>query len=271
MLENNVLSVPGAQLYYEQRGAGPLLLLISAGAGDADSYRAIAGRLAEHTTVITYDRRGYARSPLDDPEQTITIATHAADAAQLLAALDRGPANVLGCSIGAVIGLELARRHPEQVRRLVAHEPPLPALLAEGERAANRREQQAVLATLRTQGPAAAQNKLAENLGFKRAAGLMDADTQAPRSPFAEQNGMAFFKYDAPAVARYAPDLDGLRAVADKIVVAGGREGRMYAPYQAAAALAALLGQALVEFPGHHSGFVEYPQTFAERLMEALQ
>jgi pimeloyl-ACP methyl ester carboxylesterase len=62
----------------------------------------------------------------------------------------------------------------------------------------------------------------------------------------------------------------GLRAVAAKIVVAGGREGRAYAPYKSAAALAAALGQRLVEFPGHHAGFVEYPEAFAEQLRQVI-
>jgi len=39
------------------------------------------------------------------------------------------PASVFGNSSGAIIGLELAARHPEQVRVLVAHEPPLFELL----------------------------------------------------------------------------------------------------------------------------------------------
>ena len=41
------------------------------------------------------------------------------------------PASVFGNSSGAIIGLELAARHPEQVRVLVAHEPPLFELLSD--------------------------------------------------------------------------------------------------------------------------------------------
>ena len=83
----DTLRVPGASLYYEVRGRGPVLLLISAGAADAASFNGIATHLANHYTVVSYDRRGYSRSPLDDPEEEQRIETHSDDAHCLLAIL----------------------------------------------------------------------------------------------------------------------------------------------------------------------------------------
>ena len=80
----------------------------------------------------------------------------------------------------------------------------------------------------------------------------------------------AFFKYDVGAVGRYALNLDALQAARVRLVVAGGQEGHTSAPYRAAAALAARLGQTLVEFPGNHAGFARHPQEFAARLREVL-
>jgi len=121
----NTLRVPGAELYFEVRGSGPVLLLICGGVYDAAGYAGLAEQLADRYTVVTYDRRGNSRSPLDGAPEHQRIEVHGDDAHQLLSAVgvtaDR-PAHVFGNSSGATIGLELAARHPEQERALVAGE-----------------------------------------------------------------------------------------------------------------------------------------------------
>lgn len=59
--------------------------------------------------------------------------THSEDAHRLLANLTKEPAYVFGSSSGAVIGLDLCIRHPEQVQLLIPHEPVLLQLLSENE------------------------------------------------------------------------------------------------------------------------------------------
>jgi len=80
----DTLRVAGASLYYEVRGSGPVLLMIGAGAADAASFNGITTHLADQYTVVRYDRRGYSRSPLDDPEEEQRIETHSDDAHRLL-------------------------------------------------------------------------------------------------------------------------------------------------------------------------------------------
>ena len=82
----------------------------------------LAGRLADRYTVVSYDQRGHSRSPLDGEPQDLPPSVHADDAAALLRAVGDEPAYVYGSSGGGTIGLELVARHPELVRRLVAHE-----------------------------------------------------------------------------------------------------------------------------------------------------
>ena len=71
--------------------------------------------------MITYDRRGYARS---GGEPARSISTHAADAAAILESLRAQPAIVVGTSAGAAIAVDLAVRRPDLVRVVVAHEFP---------------------------------------------------------------------------------------------------------------------------------------------------
>ena len=122
------LQVPGAHLYYEVRGAGPLVVFVGAPM-DASSFTPLADLLAADHTVLTTDPRGINRSPVEDPEQDCTPQMRADDLSRLLAHLDAGPAAVLGSSGGAVSALALAQAASEQVHTVIAHEPPLDELL----------------------------------------------------------------------------------------------------------------------------------------------
>ena len=97
------LPVPGASLFYKVVGSGPLLLLLPGGAGDAEAFNSMAAHLADHFTLLNYDRRGLSRSTVEDTAKTPGIETHSDDAYRLLAALAPAPALVFGSSIGAVI------------------------------------------------------------------------------------------------------------------------------------------------------------------------
>ncbi len=122
----HTLDVPGAVLYYDVRsndsGTDPVLLLIGSPMG-ATGFGTLAGHFADRT-VVTYDPRGAERSVRTDGAAESTPDEHADDLHRLISALDAGPVDVFASSGGAVNALALVARHPEQVRILVAHEPP---------------------------------------------------------------------------------------------------------------------------------------------------
>jgi pimeloyl-ACP methyl ester carboxylesterase len=260
----DTLRVPGAHLYYKIRGTGPILLLIAGGAGDAETFDLLAEHLVAHYTIVTYDRRGLTRSPLDDPDQAIEIATHGDDACRLLAALSPAPAHVFGSSIGALIGLDLALHHPEQVRLLVAHEPPLGQLLSEAERPTVDMQEIA-----RREGGAAAIKALAASIGVQYA-DREPGVTLPQETERSAANRDFFVTHDVGAVGRYRLDIAALQTTPARIIPAGGEAGRSYFPYLCACRLAERLGTTLVEFPGHHAGYVSHPLAFAERLRAVL-
>lgn len=173
------LAVPGATLHYETRGSGPVLLLIPGGAGDAGLYAGMAPELATRYTVVSYDPRGLSRSPLDVPADTPRgdeeVPVWSDDAHRLLELLSPDEeAVVLGCSSGAVVAVDLLARHPERLRRVVAHEPPLLELLEDP--APHRALFAEVRETFRTEGADAAMARLGE--------GLADGPPRRrPRSP----------------------------------------------------------------------------------------
>jgi pimeloyl-ACP methyl ester carboxylesterase len=66
-ISDHLAQVPGGSIYYRIQGTGPALVLIGGGPSNADTRGSLASHLAGDYTVITYDRRGYSRSHLDDP------------------------------------------------------------------------------------------------------------------------------------------------------------------------------------------------------------
>ena len=106
------------ELAYETRGNGPLVLFI-AGTGypGATWLPEIVERLAGDYTVVTFDHRGTGKTP-GTPGMYAT-RQFASDALGLLAAIDAGPAHVIGHSMGGRVAQWIALDGPERVRSLV--------------------------------------------------------------------------------------------------------------------------------------------------------
>jgi pimeloyl-ACP methyl ester carboxylesterase len=104
-------------LWYEQRGRGPDVLLIGGLSDTVESWGPQLAGLSDRYRLTAYDNRGAGRSP-EIPEG-YTVAGMADDAAALLRALGIESAHVAGFSGGSVTAQELALRHPELVRSLV--------------------------------------------------------------------------------------------------------------------------------------------------------
>src|SRR6478672_6450078 len=120
------LDVLGATLTYDVRPndqtTEPPLFLIGSPMG-AGGFGTLASHFPDRTTV-TYDPRGVERSTKADPASQSTPEQHADDLHRIIADLDAGPVDLFASSGGAVNALALVAKHPEDVRTLVAHEPP---------------------------------------------------------------------------------------------------------------------------------------------------
>lgn len=261
------LKVPGATLRYEVRGSGPVLLLICGGIYDAAGFDGLAEALAGDRTVVTYDRRGNSRSPLDGPPAVQSVEEHADDAYRILGAVgvaEDEPAEVFGNSSGALIALELAARHPELVRSVVAHEPPAFELLSD---ATHWRDlMREVEATFHRDGWGAAMGVFRDGLGV---AGD-DNPEGAPDVAARMQENLPFFVgYEVAAFGVWIPDLDTLRSGHVRVVPAVGAASAGEPAHRVGVELAERLGVEVVELPGGHGGHGD-PAAFAPRLREAL-
>jgi pimeloyl-ACP methyl ester carboxylesterase len=263
------LDVPGARLYYERRGAGPLLLMIGSPM-DSTGFAGLARALAGRYTVVTYDPRGIGHSSREDATQDVTPEQQAGDVHRLLAALGGGPADVFGSSGGATVGLALVTAHPGQVRTLVAHEPPVIELLPDRDQVVAQMAD--VYDTFRAEG---ADKAMAE---FMTHAGLdFGQEPGAPRwEPSPEQVAAmrattdTFLAHLLRPTTHYRPDVEALRATPARIVVAAGATSKGQLAHRCAATLAGRLGTPAVEFPGGHAGFVTQPDQCGQVLDQVL-
>ena len=267
------LAVPGAQLYYEQRGTGPRLLLIGSPM-DSTGFAGLAGALADRYAVVTYDPRGIGHSSRADTDQDVPPELQAEDVHRLVTALGGGPVDVFGSSGGAVVGLALVTAHPGQVRTLVAHEPPVIDLLPD--RVQLHAEIQGIYDTYRDDGPDKAMQKFMAHTGL--GSGPAGPPAGGPQwHPSPEQIALMrattghFLAHLLRPTTDYRPDVAVLRAAAPRIVVGTGATSAGQLANRTAVALATELGTPVVEFPGDHAGFAAVPEQFGQVLDSVLR
>ncbi|SFJ56010.1 Pimeloyl-ACP methyl ester carboxylesterase [Paenibacillus sp. UNC496MF] len=116
-----VISKDGTNIAYDKVGNGPALILVDGALCYRDSgpNRPLAALLAQHFTVITYDRRGRGDSGDKKP---YSIEREVEDIEALIVE-DGGAVFVYGISSGAALALEAAKRIPA-IRRVALYEAP---------------------------------------------------------------------------------------------------------------------------------------------------
>ncbi len=266
--------------HHEGSTAPPLFLIGSPMA--AAGFGTLAGHFADRT-VITYDPRGSERSTKQDPGGESTPEEHADDLHRVIEAAGLGAVDLFASSGGAVNALMLVGTHPDDVRTLVAHEPPAENLLPDREAA--RAASRAVHETYLRAGYGAG---MAHFIALVSHRGPFTDDwaRQPPPDPATfglptEDDG----KRDDPLLGQNIAtatepnlDFDALRAAATRVVIAVGAESEGELANRAGRAVAKRLGIEAVVFPSNHGGFLggEYGQTgepaaFAAKLRRVLE
>ncbi len=282
--KTHTLDVPGAVLTYDVRSndasTQPVLLIIGSPMG-ASGFVTLASHFTDRT-VVTYDPRGADRSKRTDGATETTPDEHADDLHRLIATLDAGPVDIFASSGGAVNALALVAKHPEQVRTLVAHEPPASQELPDRE---------PVLAacvdihqTYQRSGFGPAMAKFIALVSYQGPLTPAYADRPAPDPAMFGLPAGDDGSRDDPLVGQnivtcntYRHDFDALRAGSARVVIGvGATSGQMIAG-RAGLAVAERLGAPPVTFPGGHDGFLgaEYggmgePDAFAATLHKVL-
>jgi pimeloyl-ACP methyl ester carboxylesterase len=247
-----------------------VLVLIPGGNGDAGPFTQLASELAGRFMVVSYDRRGFSRSSLETPPDERRLETDSDDVIRLIDQHTQDPALVFGSSSGAIVGLDVITRYPDRVSKLVAHEPPLLSILPDA--AKHLKFVDDVYDIYRRSGVEEAMSVFSAGIGLQRPSpprGQIPPDVAEVMQRI-HRNFVFWFEHEARQYPRVTPDFDRLKAVANKIILAGGRESREQFPYQPNLVLARRLGLEVIDFPGNHIGYVPHAAAFAEQLGNLL-
>ncbi len=287
-METKTLEVPGATITYDVRGplppadGRPVLVMIGQPM-DAHGFGTLAGLMSgAGRTVVTYDPRGLGRSTRSDGRTDNDPVVQAQDLHLLAEHRGTGPVDVLGSSGGAVTGLAWVSAHPGDVATLVAHEPPLFAVLPDAEQA------EAAFAAVRS----AYHEKgwghgMAAFIGLTMWQGEFTDEYAAQPAPDPATFGMPteddgsrgdpLLSGASDPVTAYRPDPATIAAAPTRVVVGVGVESAETFTGRTSRHAAEHLGVELVEFPSGHGGFMgdEYgqrgePEAFAETLTRVL-
>ena len=251
----------GADLVYDVRGSGPPLLLIAGAGGDASVYARLSLLLADTFAVITYDRRGNARST-GDLTVGLDMAQQARDAVAVLRAAGYDKALVFGNSGGANIALQIAADHPDAVATLIVHECPVVSLLGDDEILTFVEH---VYQVSQAEGAPAAMKIFAGSLvGMGSPGGRPGGLGQLKDLSF-------FFAKEYLPITLCHPDLGAVRAAGvPAVVLVGEKSGDAYY-VRSSRKVAERVGCACVNVPGNHLAFLIDPEPFAAALRDVLR
>jgi len=282
-MTTGTLEVPGAILTYDVRrtksSTEPPLMLIGSPMAASGFGQLIA--LLPDRTIVTYDPRGTERSQKTDGTIEVTREQHADDIHAVIQAVG-GPVDLFASSGGAVNALALIARYPNDVRTLVAHEPPNATLLPDRE---------AAMAAMRALGDTYQRSGfgagMAQFIALTSIKGPIPANFAGQPAPDPAMFGMptqddgsrddALLAQNLRTTVEYELDFDALEAAPTRIVLAAGEASEGQFAYRGAVAIAERLGTKPVIFPGGHGGFnrsewdpTSDPEAFAAKLREVL-
>lgn len=277
------LEVPGAVLTYDvhqpvRASDHPPLFVFGSPMG-ASGFAQLVEQLDDRV-VLTYDPRMAERSRLAEGGE-VSVEIHGEDLHRVVEAAVLGPVDAFGSSGGAQAALPWVVAHPQDVRTLVAHEPPLTLLLPDAD--ILMKVNADIVATYQQRGFGPA---LAKFMRLVMHTGEFTQEYLDQPEPDPAQYGLPTEddgSRDDPLLghnmrmAPYLPDAEALKATGVRIVPAVGADSEGGMPRRGGEALAELLGVEPVVFPGDHGGFTvsewapgNDPAAFAQKLREVL-
>ena len=255
------------------------VLFMFASPMEAAAFGPMAGSFMDRP-VVTYDPRGAGRNPVGTSE--LTPEHHAEDLHRVISALGAGPVDVFGSSGGAVNALALATTYPDDVRRVVVHEPPIAVDLPDCDN---------VLAAIRdiksTYGASGDGPAMARFINLVMTRGPLPDDYLDQAAPDPATFGMSShddgtrtnpLMRNMPACNEHVIDVEKLGRLGERLVIAVGIESDDEIAARGGRAVASGLGLTVTDFPSHHAGFTSGensgypgdPEAFAAKLREVL-
>ncbi|WP_165405980.1 alpha/beta fold hydrolase [Bradyrhizobium genosp. SA-3] len=116
--QSGLAPINGVKIWYAVFGRGQTVLLLHGGLANANYWGHQVRALQRHYQVIVMESRGHGRSSRNQEPYGYDLM--ASDVVGLLDHLKISKAAIVGWSDGAIIGLDIAIKHPERVSKLFA-------------------------------------------------------------------------------------------------------------------------------------------------------
>jgi len=129
-----------SDLYVEQAGDGPPVVLIHEGIADSRMWEPQWAEWSKRFRIVRFDMRGFGQSP-----PAVGTFSLSGDLVQLLEGLELGPVTLIGVSLGGAVAMETAIARPDLVSRLVLVAPGLRGFEMRDETKAGWEEEEAAL------------------------------------------------------------------------------------------------------------------------------
>jgi pimeloyl-ACP methyl ester carboxylesterase len=265
--------VPGATLFYEIQGSGPVLLLIPGASGTGNVFKRTAGKLAADFTAVTYDRRGYSKSYLTgEQDYANRLDQDADDAAALLKHVSKGkPSFVFGTSSGAIVARTFLLRHPDCIERIMLHEPPLCHALPDGVREPYMERTKKAYQVYREKGPIVAMDGFTDINFTAKEGKLLKLGAEAHADPYGVGNQIYWFEREVLAYPFSDVRQEELRKYEDKLIFATSEEASDLPAGMIPQIIAENLGMKAIVLPGAHCGYLTDPNDFAQAIIMYME
>jgi pimeloyl-ACP methyl ester carboxylesterase len=125
------MSVNGTAITYVEQGTGTAVVFVHGAMSDHRIWEPQREPVAKSYRFIAIDQRYFGAAPWSDKGERFSPATHVADLAGFIRALNAGPVFLVGRSYGASIALTTAVQYPDLVRGLLVNEPQLTGVLVD--------------------------------------------------------------------------------------------------------------------------------------------
>ncbi|HAT54511.1 MAG TPA: alpha/beta hydrolase [Lactobacillus sp.] len=265
------------QLYVNQNGQGPILILVPGANGTGDIFDQTVHFLKENFTVITYDRRGYGQTipgvPLPeeakDPNSSLRIKADVADVLTLANTFSPStPVYLMGTSSGSIVAAEAFASAPTRFAKVAIHECPVTTVLDDDGAFANTTNN-LVQRTLK--GDFSAVTDLFSQMHIQPLDAQMMGLAAGSHPDKEKMKPMCFWlQYESAQYTNQIIDWQILADHRDQVLLLNGTDSVGFLPQKINQAIGQKINVKITMIPGGHLGYAQKPQRFADKLAESL-
>ncbi|MFD9628340.1 alpha/beta fold hydrolase [Peribacillus muralis] len=272
-----IIELEGANLHYHQIGQGPVLIFIPGANGTGDIFLPLAQHLKDNYTVVAVDRRGYGQSDLTQtlPESIANahdeyrVKRDAADIATLAKHISDEPVYILGSSSGSIVAMHVLKEHPEIVKKIAFHEPPINTFLPDSQKWQKKNEE--IVQTAINENMSEAMRIFGEALRVapidaeSMSKPTSSSDSAEDKKRFKEM--LNWFKYEIRQYTSSDIAMEDFKPYLNRITLLNGTDSKGSFPQDVNQYISEQLILPVIDIPGGHLGYIQKPEGFAETLL----